>query len=713
MVKGNNTKKVMSLALIMAMSASLTACKGSNELTEINATNKQAFRTLQEVMDDRTAGLQFSSFSQRTAITDYKAQFNSTSQENQQRCLDLLTKVLVEHNKTEGPYEYMTTGSHDYLKAVLDDVTLSNPKAESLKEFSGYFFLTVNFDVAPNDLGKFKNYANYVGLDNCIIHYVDGAGNMIDSVDANWITQVTNYYNAGKAEIEKIPVFVENVVNEPIIPPAETQPQETEPQVDENGNPVTPPEGTQDDTTQEAYTPQAQDPATDTGDNGTFEQRRAVGDADVYSENLRKLLFNAKNYETVFGGSSTSISYFPELNYVFQPTTGTGNTVLAGNGCYNEGMNGLREYNFDRSNIGGTMRITFVFSQDELDKDKMTYIFPYIEDYTTTTEFDYTKYINVPDFVEEQVRVKIEELDRLTNNSDINGLMKEETIEDAGLAFRLAQYGNSADINNFTTKVLGVVDRKGSSYLVKAERTVAESPRDVGYVSQYKDTMYFVLRQKDVDFYINDMWLAKRELTKQPTIYEISPRYRQLVALNLSGEVSDEQKATIKTEVFDKLAEYGTKRILGEVGGLEGIYSVFDGDTTILSEERLEYLNSRIRGLLVKKGTNNPATFKIIPVQWLNGYETQVEVITKELIEYEGKDSGTYMENYYVVSHFGNRWVIDDIQTITETVVDGSDFQRLKADFASGDVTNTQAPETQAQQAQQADQIQQAETVKQ
>ena len=78
------------------------------------------------------------------------------------------------------------------------------------------------------------------------------------------------------------------------------------------------------------------------------------------------------------------------------------------------------------------------------------------------------------------------------------------------------------------------------------------------------------------------------------------------------------------------------------------------------------------------------ATLTIVPVEWIGGFDTQVELTTKELIEYEGVDLGLYLENYYVVSHFGNQWVIDDIQQITERELSGEDLAKVKEGFTSG-----------------------------
>ena len=58
--------------------------------------------------------------------------------------MDLLSVVLGELNKN---VDYDTSivdpEQHDYWKNLLDDYILENPMGQRIREFSGYYFLTV------------------------------------------------------------------------------------------------------------------------------------------------------------------------------------------------------------------------------------------------------------------------------------------------------------------------------------------------------------------------------------------------------------------------------------------------------------------------------------------------------------------------------------------------------------------------------------------
>lgn len=660
-----SVKKYTSLVLCTSLLGVMTtACATDAKLNRIQALREQPAKTLQEVMDDSKQAMNYTSFSQRTALNDYKDAFSSVTPDEEKKCTELLSSVLTEYKN--GTLHEVSSDLYEYLKSSVDDLAITGQKVNRIKKFNGYYFVTVDFNTEPNQLGQFNEYSKYVGLDNIMYKVTSADGDITTEIDGTWLSAIKDYLGTKTGQNDT--------------PVQTTAVQETTTAEQGEQGATSEQETTVAQTESSSTAPETTASTTVAVENVTTGDKKE--DTTQFTQQLRHLPYDVADYESTLGGSTARMAYFPKLSTVYQPVMD--NNKITGNGCYNEGVSGLTVYGFSRDKLHGTLQITFVFEQDELNKDIMKYLFAYTEGYNSGyTDFEEANstFLNVPDFVSEQIGIKVEELDRLVNDKDIAGLMYKETIEDAGLAFKLAQYGCTTEINNYTTKVLGVVGRIGNSYLVKAERTVAECPKDLGYVSQYKETVYYVIRQKDVNFVINDVYTANKVLTKQPSIYEINSKYRQLVALNLSGDVPEDLQSDITDNVLNKLAEYSTSRITGEVGGDTGMYSVFDGDKTILSAERLEYLNSWLRGILLKKGT--PSTMSIKAVQWVNGYTTQVELLTKELVEYTGTDTGTYLENYYVVSNFGGKWVIDDIQNITQKEVSGAELQQLKADFAN------------------------------
>lgn len=709
------------LAIMMSLS-SLTACSTSNgDLEAVQALSPQQYRSVQEVMDANAEGMKYSSFSQRTAVADYKADYNVVSAEQREKCYSLLTRVMSEHNKNGIiNSDIVSQELHDYWKNLLDDIVLENPRAQSIKEFSGYYFLTVEFTTRPNSSGNFLAAANYLGLDNCFIHDANGE----PTLNNVWIAQSFQQLNSERALEGKEPY--QTFVNTDLAQVYTNQvTEETEAPVETvDGEAGVAGEDTEETVADTTETEATTDTSTDSGESGevteitptetqvtvtednsqdVYEPENVkLENSDVYNKNLRKLEYDVTEYEDTFGSSATSVSFMPYLSQVYQSASPEG--AISGDGCYNEGISGLVDFGFDRNAMGtytvkdssgnetnascsGVAHITFVFKQNELDKEQMDYVLAYLEDYTSLNpfieEYNTTNYVSVPDFVSEQIQIKIEEFDRLTNNGDINGLMRMDTVEDAGLALRMAQYRNSADITTYASEVKGVLARHGNVYLVEVERTIADTPKDTGYVGQYKEKAYYVIRQKDLNFYINDMFIASRELTKQPQISEISQQYRQLVNLNLSDVVTDEIKNEIVSTVLNDWVYYSNIRQLSsEKMESYGMYGQFNTNTSVLSEKRLEYINSKMRSLLIAKGSKSQSVYSMIPIEWIGGTEDQVEFITKEFIDYPEYQEGTYLECYYLVSHFGNRWVIDDIQIISETNVSGADYQSKLQSFA-------------------------------
>ena len=121
----------------------------------------------------------------------------------------------------------------------------------------------------------------------------------------------------------------------------------------------------------------------------------------------------------------------------------------------------------------------------------------------------------------------------------------------------------------------------------------------------------------------------------------------------------------------DKVGEDGTP--------VYGIYSRFDEDKALLSTEKGEYLKSKLLTRMNKYGSDRGVSVNIKFTEWLGGYNDQVEFEVEELYLYDGIDKGVYVKNYYLVSHYGSEWVIDDIVPIDEKEVSGADLEQYKS----------------------------------
>ena len=214
-------------------------------------------------------------------------------------------------------------------------------------------------------------------------------------------------------------------------------------------------------------------------------------------------------------------------------------------------------------------------------------------------------------------------------------------------------------------------------YLLDFESTVQEGPKSSTTDGTYVLKGYLVVQQEDTEFHITDYLVTSMEMVSEPEIDTESTILKRLAALNLTGEVTDDAKTGIK-ELMSNLYKASTER------QLQGMYDCFDTDTNLLSSTHREYLNAQLRSWLLKKGTNSSSTYTGVVSQWIGGADNQVEFFTNELIEYNGHNLGLYMQNYYLVSNYDNKWVIDEMKVVESKDVTGDELNSIRESIASG-----------------------------
>jgi hypothetical protein len=227
------------------------------------------------------------------------------------------------------------------------------------------------------------------------------------------------------------------------------------------------------------------------------------------------------------------------------------------------------------------------------------------------------------------------------------------------------------------SKVNRVVGRSDHKYLVEVETLVNEGPKETDTVGTYVYKGYMVIQQENTEFHITDYVMTSMSMEKEPQIDMDNTILKRLAALNLTGEVSDEAKAGI-TDLLEDLYTGSTER------KLQDMYKCFNTDTNLLSSTHREYLNSQLRGWLTKLGVDVPATYTGTVSQWIGGADDQAELFTTELIDYEGKNKGLYMQNYYLVSAYEDRWVIDEMKVIESKDVSGEELESIRNTIKSG-----------------------------
>lgn len=503
-----------------------------------------------------------------------------------------------------------------YIKSIIDDKILTNGKIIKEAESLGYYFMDVEYDIAKNNTGKFLEKAQYLGIHGAFKK--DVYGNV--SFDERFI----KVYDQKAADaITIIDDAADNFQSDTI-----------------------------------EYI--------DNQEENSTEQVRADFN-NTYID--RKIQLDISTYNKLSGSSLNQTAFMPPLKMVYETNKESG--VMSGFGIYPQGEFGLKTFGYNRNQLRGKLVLRFVFKQDILNKEKINFTGVYPVSISIDNKLEDAEQL-VPDFVREEIEKIVERSDRAICNNDISALMSGNIYNDIGVAVLNGLYQNNTYLLRKISNVEKVIGRKDNYYLVQVVSMIQEGPRGTNAYGTYKDTYQMVIEQQGLKFIINDYVLIKRELIKEPQFELDSSIIKRLAALGLRGIISEESKEAIK-ELLNGLYQASTDR------KLKGMYDSFNDDTTLLSSSHKEYLNSQLRGWLVRYGVNVKSTYKGIVTEWIGGADNQVELITEEIIIYEGQDTAQYMQMYYLVSNLNNKWVIDEMKALEIRDISGEELEQIKA----------------------------------
>lgn len=687
------TISFISLSLVGAMT--LTGCSTTTDFSKLGYVQEL---TKQEVIDYYAQQMSYENIVSRASNKVVDLRYNNVPEVMKEALANAVTKTLETHQLNNGYSADMATDMHEYLKIMLDDMVLTNSTIKSMKEAKGYYFVTVESDIAPNQTGTFKNEANYLGIDGVIVE--DYTENPV--IDQSFLKVALDKVNAYQEAIGKKPFDTygldlsyvpetpqaepettmpeTDLAGNPIIGTDETQPQETEPETsaqDGEGEDETQPETTKAPEVEETQPTYAYEEPEETD----------KPDDNSYCNSVRKLAYDVNLFNKVAGTAVQSIATTPYLGMVYNPVSTSGD--FSGYGIYPQGSYGLKDFGYNRSDYTGKITLVYVFKQNENDRNTLNYKYCYVESYTSNVAME-DKNVVLADFIQTEIEKIFERADRVVNDANVNGLMNQDIFESSDLALRYAMLKKHSNLLTFISHVEKVLDRQNKVYLVELERTTEEAAKGCFSIGKYTDKYYAVVRQVDTEFKINDMVWVSREMARMPEPDIDNSITRRLTSLNLSGEVTEESKASIES-MLDMLYRAGTARKAvpknDGTDGTIGLYDLFDKDRALLSTEKDEYLKSQVVGRLMKHGSDVPCNISGMVEQWLGGYNDQVEFVTEEFYNFPSIQKGVYVHSYYLVNHYGTSWVIDDIQIIEEKEVEGSEYTEMINKFKGQQTT--------------------------
>ena len=684
--------------------------------------------TEQEVIDYYKKALEFDSIAGRnTEIHEVSYETREVTGRRVDELKSLVSKIEVELNKmyydnTVANNKIISEETFNYIKSLLNDKRLVNGDVKEVVGALGHYFVDVEYEVKDRPIGNIKTTSTLLGLNGAFRrNYADE-----DFVDSGYII-------SGIAKLNKY--YEENNINKILSYDSSTESiiiqgdsiadfidfTESNMEGDSYGLSIIGTRDKEDDKHQDGdyinddeddYINDIDDDIDDsneiedaeetgeTGDSNTEEDESRIetesepiesevtntnGQILGISERLPKV--NTREFNNIAGSSMANSAYMPQLDIVMErPQSVQG---ISGMGIYPSGGLGLRKFGFNRSQINGKMVLRYVFKEDTLNDNEIIgfNIYPVIFEMVSGIGVD-TKVTSIPDFLMEELDKLIERSDRALINNDLSALMSGEIYSDVGMAILNGYTNQYVNVLKNVSTVRRVIfrDNKNSTYLLEVETIRQEGPRGANTYGTYRDKSYVVVEQYKDKFIITDTICMTRIMNKEPVIKPDSVVLKRLMALNLAGEIPEESKEEIKALLND-LYLASTHRVLNgphevTVGGQKveiekGMYNCFNSDPELLSQSKREYINSKLRGLLVKHGVNVNAEYKGVVTEWIGGVENQAEFVTEELIVYKGKNSGYYMETYYLVSNMGGKWVIDDMKILIEEDKTGEELNSI------------------------------------
>lgn len=569
-----------------------------------------------------------------------------------------------------------------YMKTALDDKVLSGGTAISFKEALGYYFIDVTYTVGGMTPGAFTDRVNYLGINGAFRQDAYGVDYIDNAFMTKAVSNINEYYVTNKMakslEFDKDTTTLKVNNTSAGIPFNDTAVADESSSSSMADTEIASSEEASSDAT-------SSDAASSTVE--TVDESPLIGKGTEIT--ARALPFDLKLFNKISGSSTSQTAYMPKLDIVYSIPEVKGQ--LSGYGIYPAGDDGLKAFGYSRDQIAGTATIRYVFKDDIMNPRNIVGEAVYPVSMELTNSISAVGDVMVPEFVKVEISKLIERSDRAILNCDMTALMSGDIYSDIGKAVLTGfERQHSYVMRNISTLRRVVArDDINKTYVVEVESLRQEGPVEGESYGTYTDSYIVSIAQRGTQFIITDSALTSRILAKEPQIGKDSTIVKRMVALNLAGEITTEQQASI-TLMLNNLYNASTLRVLNgpktikDANGADltveyGMYDCFNSDTNLLSSDRKEYLNSLIREQLVKHGVDITATYSGLVTEWMGGADRQAEFTTEEIITYNGFGDAYYMQVYYLASNMQDRWVIDEMNILESRVItDEAEINTIK-----------------------------------
>lgn len=665
----NRISNKRALALTLAgtlMIGSLSGCGSILASSDATKYPLQAALTAQEVMDFYAESMEYDTVvSRETAEDTNYVVFDVTDSDMQSKLMQAVkqTETLLKessYNPTADQLKYLDTSVYHYIRATLNDKSLAGGTITKMTQALGYYFVDVEYSIRPANIGSFTAASSLLGIRGAFIHsgyyntdefdnaFMDSA---VKSLNEYYLTNKiskTASYNAGSNELSIVGA--------------------------DGSNAYTVGSGVSSNSVIEG--------SAITGDGiSNYDPTAGIADGNYIAstDSSRTPKIDLNEFHNIAGMGKSS-SYMPEISMVYNIPESNGS--VSGIGAYPCGDAGLKLFGYDRSDLSGSMTLRYVYKQDLLNPNQLISTNVYVVNWNIDTGFSETNDNQIPEFLNTTFSVLIDRADRAAVNVDITGLAGGHIYSDLGQAVLVGYTDQYSNLLRQLSTLRRVVSRdiEKNAYLIEVETYREEGPKTPDVYATYKDKVYMVIQQSGSEFIITDYMIMNRQMVSEPDITPDDTIAKRVIALGLTGEVNDSTKASVE-ELLDSLYTASTNRILtgpatvGDVTIERGMYDCFNSNVSMLSSADKESMNSKLRNYLTKYGVDKSSEMNGVVTEWIGGADNQVEFTTEELITYQGRNEGTYLTCYYLVSNMEDSWVIDEITVLSEETLTGDELQ--------------------------------------
>lgn len=734
-------KLVIGLLIVSTMVTTVSGCRKAQNVEDMPL---MPAATKQEVLDYYANAMKYDAVITRASDTDKHEtvyeEYDVTG--DKEKKLEELYKqaegVLSSNVYDSSKKEVVAEDVYNYVKAELNDLSLDNGKIDSVTGALGYYFVNVSYDTSAIESGTFNSIASLVGVDGAFVEnnvskvvekndeFLNSAVDKINKYfilngineNVTYSDEDTYVFSSGVADASQY--FNDESVdelnsktNEDNATEDDAEETEDNTEADANGtedgksseknteedSEVTDDESSEDivdsDLAGNSSVDSSKDDSSDEDLDTDLDEDLADGPKDVSTgvESDRKVKFDIKYFNKLMGSSASSLADMPELSMVYNIPESSG--TVSGMGIYPSGNDGLKSFGYDRSKTNGTITLRYVFKDSDDGSGNIVGKNIYILNYENQNSITGAESeVNVPDYLMQEFDNLIDRVDRMIVGCNLSGMISDTVFNDLGFGILRGYLSNGADISRCVSEVKQVVNRdvENNKYVLEVDTTIKEGARSANAYGTYIDKSYVTVEQNGTDFQITDWVRMSRKTSEEPDIDVDSSTLKRLIALNLTGEVSDDTKKNVN-ELLSDLYKASTLRVLNgphdtedsdgnKVTVEKGMYDCYEKDTSLVSSEKVETMNARLRAKLVAHGSDVGSEYLGKVTEWIGGADNQVEFTTEELIKYSDDDTGMYMKVYYLASCINDVWYIDEQKVLDYEDTNVSDtksyYERLK-----------------------------------